>query len=133
MTNDTEWAARLTAPESHVDKTYHVQIGVVAGPELLGKVRHGVSDESGQKLCVREASVVRSGAKNSWLEIVLDEGRNRQIRRIMEELGIEVLRLIRIAIGPVQLGSLAKGQCRELTKGEIAGLRGARQSEHDYC
>jgi len=67
--------------------------------------------------------VIRSGAKNSWLEIVLEEGKNRQIRRIMSALGIEVLRLIRIAIGPLKLGKLAKGKVRELTSEEVAGLK----------
>ena len=124
MTNDSEWAARIADPGAEVRKIYHVQIGAVAGPELLQRITGGVRDTRGEMLRVKKASVVRSGAKNSWLEIVLDEGKNRQIRRIMDELGIEVLRLTRIGIGPVKLGSLAKGEWRELTKEEIAALRG---------
>ena len=100
-----------------------MQIAAVAGPELLRRLRDGVRDESGHMLRVKQGSVIRSGAKNSWLEIVLEEGKNRQIRRIMSALGVEVLRLIRIAIGPLKLGKLAKGMVRELTSEEVARLK----------
>jgi len=112
MTNDSEWAARIASPEEGVNKTYHVQIGAVAKPELLQKIQRGMRELTGEMLRVRRVSVVRSGVRNSWLEIVLDEGKKRQIRRIMRGLGIEVLRLIRIGIGPIRLGDLAKGQWR---------------------
>jgi len=125
MTNDSRWAAQITAPESHVSKTYHVQIGAVARPEMLRSLASGVRGDDGELLRVRSVSIVRSGAKNSWLEIVLDEGKNRQIRRIIDGLGIEVLRLIRIGIGPLQLGSLGKGKWRELNRGEIRSVQGA--------
>ena len=117
LTNDSEWAAQITAPESHVPKTYHVQVGAVAGEDLLRKILAGVRAGS-EHLRVREATVLRGGSKNTWLEIVLDEGRNRQIRRIFEALGIEVLRLVRVSVGPLQLGSLAKGKWRHLTDAE---------------
>jgi 23S rRNA pseudouridine2605 synthase len=73
-------------------------------------------------LRVKRTAIVRSGKKTSWLEVVLDEGKNRQIRRLLAALGIEVLRLIRIAIGPLQLGNLPKGKIRELTQEEKAAL-----------
>jgi 23S rRNA pseudouridine2605 synthase len=123
LTNDSQWAARIAVPEEGVTKTYHVQIGTVARPELLNKIQRGVREKTGEILRAKKVSVVRSGDKNSWLEMVLDEGKNRQIRRIMDVLGIEVLRLIRIAIGRVELGDLAKGQWRELTSEEVAVLR----------
>lgn len=118
LTNDTEWAARITAPESHVEKKYAVQIGAVADETLLRKLEAGVMD-GGESLRATRAQLVRAGEKNSWIEIVLEEGKNRQIRRMLEGCGVEVLRLIRVAIGGVELGTLAKGEARELTAGEI--------------
>jgi 23S rRNA pseudouridine2605 synthase len=115
LTNDSEWAARITAPESHVDKTYHVQINVVADSSLAEKLLRGVRAENGETLHAKRAEILRHGDKNSWVTIVLDEGKNRQIRRMFEALGIEVLRLIRVAIGSLELGDLPKGKCRELT------------------
>jgi 23S rRNA pseudouridine2605 synthase len=114
LTNDSEWAARITAPETHLDKIYHVQISAVPDAALMDRIAKGVRAQ-GEWLRVKSAEILRSGEKNSWLVIVLDEGRNRQIRRIFDALGIEVLRLVRVAIGPVVLGDLAKGKSRALT------------------
>ena len=119
LTNDSEWAARITDPDSHLDKTYHVQIGIVAGDALLGALAKGVSS-SGEHLRAKRAALLRQGERNSWLEIVLDEGKNRHIRRMFEARQIEVLRLIRVAIGPLRLGDLAKGAMRALTATEVA-------------
>ena len=114
LSNDSEWAARITAPETHLDKIYHVQISAVPDAALMDRIAKGVR-AGGEWLRVKSAEILRSGEKNSWLVIVLDEGRNRQIRRIFDALGIEVLRLVRVAIGPVVLGDLAKGKSRALT------------------
>jgi 23S rRNA pseudouridine2605 synthase len=121
LTNDTEWAARITAPESHVAKTYHVQIGAVADGSLLARLETGVV-ESGELLKARSVKLLRSGEKNSWIEVILDEGKNRQIRRMLDACGMEVLRLIRVAIGPVKLGDLEKGKAKELTREEVRAL-----------
>ncbi|MFZ0773974.1 MAG: pseudouridine synthase [Candidatus Sulfotelmatobacter sp.] len=115
LTNDSEWAARITAPETHLDKTYHVQVGAVADEEFIQALVRGVQAKDGELLRAKRARRLRAGQKNCWLEIILDEGKNRQIRRMMEALGVEVLRLLRVAIGPLQLGDLAKGECRALT------------------
>jgi len=125
LTNDSEWGARIAAPQSHIEKTYHVQIAAVAGPELLESLRQGTRTEDGVLLRVRRAALLRSGDKNSWLEIVLVEGKNRHIRRMLAKLGIEVLRLVRVAVGGLQLGDLPKGKTRELTKSEIQKLGGS--------
>ncbi len=127
FTNDSEWAARLIAPETHLSKTYHVQIGAVADQSLLNFLQKGVKTSTGDFLRLREVKVIRSGQKNSWLEIVLDEGKNRHIRRMFEAHEIEVLRLIRVAIGPLLLGTLAKGRSRELTAEEKHALDQAMQ------
>jgi 23S rRNA pseudouridine2605 synthase len=118
FTNDTAWAAHLTDPESHLDKTYHVQVDCLADADLTRRLATGVTVE-GEFLSAKRVAVLRRGQKNSWLEIVLDEGRNRQIRRLLEAFGVGVLRLVRVAIGPLQLGGLAKGQCRFLAAGEV--------------
>ena len=122
LTNDSEWAAKVTDPGSHLDKTYHVQIAANAREEMLRAIRTGVRPETGEWLRVKQARVLRGGEKNTWLEIMLDEGKNRQSRRIFEALGIEVSRLVRVAIGPVVLGTLKKGEVRELTAQERKGL-----------
>jgi 23S rRNA pseudouridine2605 synthase len=121
LTNDSEWAARISDPGSHLDKTYHVQVGALVEESLADKLVRGLS-AGGELLRVKQARVLRAGEKNTWLEIVLDEGKNRQIRRMFETLGIEVLRLIRVAIGPLALGPLAKGKSRALTATEKATL-----------
>lgn len=121
FTNDSAAAARLTAPESHVDKTYHVQVDCIPDTALLQRLREGVADR-GEQLSARAVSLLRSGEKNAWLEIVLDEGRNRHIRRLLDAHGVAVLRLVRVAIGTLQLGELAKGATRQLTSEEVASL-----------
>jgi 23S rRNA pseudouridine2605 synthase len=121
LTNDSEWAARITDPDSHVGKTYHVQVGTTSERISIDQIIAGVECD-GELLRVKRASILRGGEKNTWLEIVLDEGRNRQIRRIFESLAIEVLRLVRVRIGPVALGELAKGKSRRLTRAEKSSL-----------
>jgi 23S rRNA pseudouridine2605 synthase len=118
LTNDSEWAARVTAPETHLDKTYHVQMGGIADAALLEALKNGIRTEEGETLRVKAASLLRQGERNSWLEILLDEGRNRHIRRMLEALGIEVLRLIRVAVGPLALGDLPKAAVRRVTAEE---------------
>jgi 23S rRNA pseudouridine2605 synthase len=122
LTNDSEWAARVTAPETHLDKTYHVQIGKISDAALLETLKNGVRTKEGETLRAKGASLLRQGERNSWLEIILDEGKNRHIRRMLETPGIEVLRLIRVAIGPLVLGALAKGAVRHLKAEEKLAL-----------
>ena len=121
FTNDPAWAARLIDPATGPDKTYHVQIDRIPDEVLLQSLRLGVQ-EDGERLAAKSLQLLRAGEKNAWLEIVLDEGRNRQIRRLLAAFDVGVLRLIRVAIGPVRLGQLAKGQWRDLNEDEIASL-----------
>jgi 23S rRNA pseudouridine2605 synthase len=121
LTNDSAWAARVLDPAGHVAKTYHVQIAALADEPLLETIRLGVRDR-GDFLRVQRVRELRRGERHSWLEIILREGKNRQIRRILEKLGVEVLRLVRVAIGGLSLGDLAKGSCRELTAGEKSSV-----------
>lgn len=122
LTNDSEWAARITAPERHLDKTYHVQINSIADEVLLEALRNGIRASDGEFLRVTNVRILRQGEHNSWLEIILDEGKNRHIRRMLEHLKTEVLRLVRVAIGPLALGDLAKGATRILDEKEKQAL-----------
>jgi len=108
LTNDSEWAARVLAPETHLLKTYHVQVSGVKDLELANALTRGVRVSNGDFLRVKDARIRRQGDRNTWLYILLDEGKNRHIRRMFEKLGIEVLRLIRVAIGPLTLGTWRK-------------------------
>jgi 23S rRNA pseudouridine2605 synthase len=122
FTNDNTWADRITNPTTHLDKTYHVQITGLVDESLLSRLKSGIHDHD-EHLSAKNVTVLRTGEKNTWLEFTLDEGRNRHIRRLLDAFGIEVLRLVRVAIGPLALGDLPKGKWRELTKREVAAMR----------
>lgn len=121
FTNDNLWADLLLRPESAVPRTYHVQTKPVPAEEDLDKMRQGLQVSS-EFLRVDSVRFLRSGEKTCWLEIILTEGKNRHIRRMMEALGYEVLRLIRVAFGPLTLGQLPKGAYRQLADDEVAAL-----------
>jgi 23S rRNA pseudouridine2605 synthase len=134
LTNDSEWAAKITDPSTHLDKKYHVQVDCVADDNLLAKIVRRCEDASTSRqrdiparerlarnqedLRAKTVRLLRHGEKNSWLEITLDEGKNRQIRRLLEALDIRVLRLVRVSIGSLVLGAVEKGATRELTPEE---------------
>lgn len=126
MTNDTAWAARVTDPAHGVRKTYHVQIDRVPDAALIDALCRGVVLEDGTPLDVAAARVLRAGQRKGWVECVLDEGRNRHLRRLLAALGAEVLRLVRVAIGTLALGDLAKGEWRALTAAEVQALGAGR-------
>ena len=121
FTNDPEWAARVADPTSGPDKTYHVQIDTIPDASLLARLEAGARDGD-EVLSAKSARLLRRGEKNAWLEVVLDEGRNRQIRRLLAAFDISVLRLIRVGIGGLVLGELPKGQWRRLSSEEVAAL-----------
>jgi 23S rRNA pseudouridine2605 synthase len=124
FTNDPAWGARITDPASGPGKTYHVQVDCIPSDAQLQALRDGI-DCDGETLGVASVAPLRAGARNAWLEIVLEEGRNRQIRRLLAALDIGVLRLVRVAIGPLQLGDLPKGRWRDLSADELAALANA--------
>jgi 23S rRNA pseudouridine2605 synthase len=130
LTNDSEWAARVLDPSGLVGKTYHVQISALADEALLHSLRSGVRDGS-DFLRLTRVTELRRGERNSWLEIVLHEGKNRHIRRMLEALGVTVLRLVRVSIGGLELGDLAKGESRKLTAAEKAAVAEKRQVAND--
>jgi 23S rRNA pseudouridine2605 synthase len=121
FSNDPQWAARVTHPSSGPDKTYHVQINRLPDAALLKNLECGMKVD-GEMLAAKSVRCLRRGDKNAWLEITLDEGRNRQIRRLLRAFDIAVLRLVRVRIAELQLGDLPKGGWRALTEQEIESL-----------
>lgn len=121
FTNDHVWANKLMDPKTHVTKTYHVQTSTIPDEDILKKLSLGIMLE-GKKTLPASFQLIRSGEKNGWIEVQLKEGRNRQIRKMLESESIEVLRLIRVKLGTITLGDLQKGEWRELSEAEIKNL-----------
>lgn len=125
FSNDTTWADGITDPQTHCEKCYHVQVNQIYHPRWKTQAEAGLMVE-GERLRASQLDLLRQGGKNCWLSIVLNEGRNRHIRRLLSALGLEVLRLVRISIGSLVLGNLPKGRFRHLTPEEVRSLE--RQS-----
>jgi len=123
MTNDTAFADHVTSPTHLVPKTYQVKTATLLGEEQIERLRRGIELSDGP---TRPAEVrrLRDGAKHTFLEIVLTEGRNRQVRRMVEAAGSRVLKLVRTAIGPLRIADLQIGKWRRLTEEEIVALGG---------
>ncbi len=124
LTNDGELCQRLTHPSYHVEKTYRVKVSGIPSEAQLNALRRGVALEDGRTApaFVRLEKTSRSKA---WLEVRIREGRNRQLRRMLEAVGLRVDKLRRIAVGPVRLGRLPSGAWRPLAERELRALRAA--------
>ena len=121
FTNDPEWAAYITHPDTGPHKAYHVQVDCIPDGSMLERLAAGITID-GERLGAHSVALLRHGEKNAWLEIVLDEGRNRQIRRLLAAFDMGVLRLLRTGIGGLTLGELPKGQWRVLSAEEMTAL-----------
>lgn len=117
-----DFAEAINHPARHVPKTYHVQIDRLPDAALLDALRAGICDR-GEALQAKAVAVLRLGARYGWLTITLTEGRNRQIRRMLAQCGVGVLRLVRVAIGDLPLGALGKGQWRWLSAADLMLLQ----------
>jgi len=122
LTNDGELANRLAHPKFSVPRTYLVKVGGVPEEKDLARLKRGVMLEDGRARVV-SCSLLRQKEKNSWVQVIVMEGRNRLVKRIFSAVGHPVLKLKRIRFGPIQLGHLAFGQFRHLTAEEITKLR----------
>ena len=122
LTNDGDLANRLMHPRFGVEKTYLVQVAGFPSPEDIQQLLKGVWLSDGH-VRARQVKRLKRQGDSTWLRIVLSEGKNREIRRMLARLGHKVLRLRRIALGPVLLGSLGPGKTRRLTGAELAALR----------
>jgi pseudouridine synthase len=121
MTNDNQLAERVTNPESHVPKTYLVKASIRLTDDQLQQLRDGIDLSDGPTRRTR-VTRVRDSEKYTHLEITLTEGRNRQVRRMIEALGATVLKLVRVKIGAIAIGSLQIGKWRMLTAAEVRRL-----------
>jgi 23S rRNA pseudouridine2605 synthase len=123
FTNDHRLGERLTSPESHVAKTYHVRVRGIPEREALQVLGEGVRLEDGSMTRPAQVRLLGSpSGEQSWLEMVLTEGKNRQVRRMCAAVGHEVVELVRVRIGALALEELAPGEWRRLTPDEIAAL-----------
>jgi len=123
LTNDHRLGQRLTDPEAHVPKRYHARVRGIPAPEALGALREGIPLGDGsvsRPAQVRALGTAQGGS--SWLEIVLTEGKNRQVRRMCAGVGHDVEELVRVAVGALEIGDLAPGQWRQLSPAEVARL-----------
>jgi len=127
MTNDTQFAERVTNPRSGVPKTYLVKTSRRLTDEELQRLRDGVELSDGPTLPARVTRVRESG-RHTDLEIVLTEGRNRQVRRMIDAVGARVRRLVRVRIGSIPIGALTAGSWRPLTTAELRAIGGWRVS-----
>ena len=127
MTNDTQFAERVTNPLSHVPKTYLVKASTVLTDAQLQMLRDGIELADGM---TRPAIVhrLRDSSKYTHFEITLTEGRNRQVRRMVEALGARVLKLVRVKIGPIGIGALPIGKWRLLTRSEVSAFTASRRN-----
>jgi 23S rRNA pseudouridine2605 synthase len=121
FTNDTRWANRITDPLSGVEKIYRVRVRGIPERAFLDRMRQGI-ETGGDILTVRRVLVLDHEEGDAWLEIALDEGKNRHIRRLCAALGLDVVRLIRTNVGPFSLGRLAPGKFRRLDPEEARAL-----------
>jgi 23S rRNA pseudouridine2605 synthase len=130
LTNDNDLSEHLTNPESHIAKTYLVKASTLLTDEQLTQLAHGVELSDGP---TRPAKVtrIRDSEKYTFLEITITEGRNRQVRRMLEAVDSKVLKLVRTSMGPpsgaLTLEGLGIGQWRELTPAEVARLKAGRR------
>jgi pseudouridine synthase len=122
LTNDTALAERITNPEHKVAKTYQIKAATLLSDAQVDQLRRGVELSDG---ATRPAQVqrLRDGAKHTFLEMTITEGRNRQVRRMIEAVGSKVLKLVRTAIGTIRIGDLQIGKWRNLTAEEVRELR----------
>ena len=122
LTNDTQFAERVMNPDFKVSKTYLVKASTRLSDEQLGQLRHGVQLNDGPTQPA-EITRVRDSEKYSFISLTIREGRNRQVRRMLQAVGSKVLKLVRTHIGPIAIGDLEIGKYRELRPEEVRALQ----------
>ena len=125
MTNDGDFANRLTHPRNIVDKAYIARTDMLLDEDQLDALRKGVVID-GRKTAPAKAEVIKRPQKGFEVKITIHEGRNRQVRKMLEAVGANVLSLKRISVGSLTLGNLPEGKWRKLSEAEINKLRGKK-------
>lgn len=123
LTNDGEFIQELTHPKHELWKTYHVKIFTVPTERQLQKLQAGVRLEDGERTLPAEVTLLRNNERYAWLSLSIREGKNRQVRKMCEAVGLPVVRLKRVSIGSLQLGGLTEGMWRYLDPYEVSSLR----------
>jgi 23S rRNA pseudouridine2605 synthase len=123
LTNDTTFADLITNPESRIPKSYLVKLNGLAGPEVIARLKAGVEMKRGDWAQAENVRRVEDRGKYTWLEVVLTEGKNREVRRMVEAVGFKVLKLVRTRIGSLTLRGLEVGKWRELSGSELGSLK----------
>jgi len=123
LTNDYKWAEKFAAKEPRLEKTYHMKINLVPDENLIEQMKTGVKTDSGEVIAFKDVKVNKAADKFSWLEIVIVEGKDKQIRRLLSALNLNAFRLIKSAVGPVRIGELQKGRYRRLNEVELEALK----------
>jgi pseudouridine synthase len=126
VTNDTGFADFITSPESGITKTYLVKASGLINDAVISQLNAGVQLKRGDWAQPERVRRLEDRGKYTWLEVTLTEGKNREVRRMLEAVGFAVLKLVRTHIGPLTLEGLEVGKWRELSAAEIAMLRKSR-------
>ena len=113
LTNDGEWARKMELPSSHLKRTYRVRVHGDLTDAILAQLAKGVKIE-GVQYAPAQVVVEKRQATNTWIQMTLTEGKNREIRRLMAFFGLDVARLIRVAYGPYEIGDLKAGEVKEV-------------------
>jgi pseudouridine synthase len=129
VTNDTGFADFVSNPESRVPKTYIVKLSGLMDDATIARLAAGIEMKRGDFARPENIRRMEDRGKYTWLEIVLTEGKNREVRRMVEAVGFKVLKLVRTRIGPLTLEGLEVGKWRQLRGGEVSALRAKRALE----
>lgn len=129
ITNDGDFANEIASPASNIPKTYHAKLDGIPTDAKLEKLTNGVSIIGGKVRATRIKRLKKGTDKKEWIEITITEGKNRQVRKMFEKIGFDVVKLRRVAIGDLRLGNLKAGEFRPLSRKDLENLFGMRRTK----
>lgn len=122
LTNDGDFANEITSPSSNISKTYHAKLDGIPTDAKLDKLRRGVSIVGGKVRAVHIKRLKKGTDKKDWIEITINEGKNKQVKKMFEKIGFSVVKLKRVSIGELKLTTLKTGEFRPLTEKDLEKL-----------